>query len=136
MADEPFQLHWPVKKVHISQKFKRSRHKKHDGLDLTHYRGAPILAAHSGYVIYTGSQYSGYGKMVIVEFDNTWATLYAHLNKIKVKEGDRVQVGDRIGTMGRTGRATGTHLHFEVLKNKVPIDPLSLLSPQRNLVRN
>ncbi|MCB0391500.1 MAG: M23 family metallopeptidase [Bdellovibrionales bacterium] len=128
-----FYLQWPVGKVRISQTFRPHRNKKHEGVDLTHYFNAPIYAAHEGYVVYVGNEYSGYGKMIILQYSNKWATLYAHLNKIEVKEGQVVERGELIGRMGKTGRVTGTHLHFELLKNKVPIDPMDFLPYNRSV---
>lgn len=132
-----FQLQWPVSRVRLTQKFKRWP--RHEGIDLGGYMGMPILAAHEGVVIYAGKAFQGYGKMVILEYDREWATLYSHMTEISVSEGMILNPGDPIGTMGRTGRATGVHLHFELIQNKQPIDPLpvirrnSLLSPQRAL---
>jgi murein DD-endopeptidase MepM/ murein hydrolase activator NlpD len=81
----------------------------------------------SGTVIYTGREFKGYGKMVLIESGEGWATLYAHFDKILVSEGQRIHKGEVIGAMGRTGRATGVHLHFEIRKNRGPVDPLPLL---------
>ncbi|MNT63355.1 Murein DD-endopeptidase MepM [compost metagenome] len=65
--------------------------------------------------------------MILVESGNGWATLYAHFDKILVSEGQKVRKGEILGAMGRTGRATGVHLHFEIRKNRGPVDPLPLL---------
>ena len=130
---QDFYLQWPVGKVKLSQAFRPHRNPKHDGLDLTHYLNAPIYSAHEGFVVYTGSSYRGYGKMIIVQYNDRWATLYAHLNKIEVREGEIVERGQKIGRMGKTGRATGVHLHFELLKNKLPVDPLDYLPYNRTL---
>ncbi len=65
--------------------------------------------------------------MILVESGNGWATLYAHFDKILISEGQKVRKGEVLGAMGRTGRATGVHLHFEIRKNRGPIDPLPLL---------
>lgn len=96
-------------------------------------KGSAILAAHEGRVIYTGSGFTGYGNMVMIEWDSNWATLYAHLNHIDVKEGQWVRQGQVIGGMGRTGRATGVHLHFELIRNKQPVDPLNYLQQSETL---
>ena len=125
--DSDFELTWPVKNVKISQPYRPRRNKSHQGLDLRGARNTPILAAHPGRVIYVGQGFRGYGKMVMVEYNGKWASLYAHLNQIHVRQGDYVNIGDAIGGMGRTGRATGVHLHFELLKNKLPVDPLNYL---------
>ena len=65
--------------------------------------------------------------MIILEFDEEWATLYAHLDSLSVKEGNIVERGDRVGRMGDSGRATGVHLHFELIKDKQPVNPLEYL---------
>lgn len=129
-----FNLAWPVRHVRINQHYAPPRNRRHQGIDLGGGRGTPILAAHEGIVVYTGNKFSGYGKMVLIEFDSRWATLYAHLDDIDVREGQRIYQGDQIGKMGRTGRATGVHLHFEVMRNKVPVDPLRYLMPIDNIV--
>jgi murein DD-endopeptidase MepM/ murein hydrolase activator NlpD len=131
----PFRLQWPVRKMSLSRGFKDggSRRKTHLGLDIRGRRGDPIFAAHDGVVIYAGSGFRGYGKMIILEYDDTWATLYGHLNSFKVKTGDEVSSGALLGTMGRTGRASGVHLHFELIRNKTPIDPEPLLKFSRGV---
>ncbi len=127
---------WPVQKGRITQKFK-TRSKKHDGLDISGRKNTPILAAESGRVLYVGREFNGYGKLIIVEHQgDRWASFYAHLNGFRVREGQRVFKGQTIGYMGRTGRATGVHLHFEIRHNLRPVNPLNLLGPQSLLSRN
>lgn len=120
-------LDWPVDEARMTRGYLPNRKRPHLGLDLASPKGTPILSAHNGLVIYTGRDFKGFGKMVLIEGANGWATLYAHLDKIQVKEGLRVLQGQRIGTMGRTGRATGVHLHFELRKARGPVDPLLYL---------
>ena len=122
-----FKLYWPVKTVRVNRGYK-SGGKPHQGVDLGGLKGTPILAAHEGVVVYTGRDFRGYGNMVLIEFDREWATLYGHLNEIAVDEGRIVKPGDPIGSMGRTGHATGVHLHFELIKDKTPVDPLPYLT--------
>ena len=123
-----FSLTWPVDSVRLTQLFASpSSGGSHQGVDLKGRRGTPIRAAHGGVVVYTGQDYRGYGKMVLVEFSKRWASLYAHLDSISVKEGEKVYRGDVIGRMGDSGRTTGVHLHFELMKNKQPVDPLRYL---------
>jgi murein DD-endopeptidase MepM/ murein hydrolase activator NlpD len=123
----PFKLFWPVGGIHINRGFRPSDDPHHEGLDLGGKRGTPILAAHDGIVIYAGNGFSGYGNMILIEFDHEWATLYGHLDGYAVKEGRIVSAGDPIGSMGATGHATGVHLHFELMHNRLPVDPLPLL---------
>lgn len=99
----------------------------HWGLDLANHRGTPILSAEEGTVIYTGTGFRGYGKLVVIEHNDEWATLYAHLDKITVKEGQVVRKGQRLGGMGRTGRSSGVHLHFEIRYRRQPVNPLAYL---------
>ena len=117
---------WPVDRARLTQGFQVGK-KVHWGVDLAGPKGTPILAAERGVVVYTGSGFRGYGKLVVVEHGTEWATLYSHLSKISVKEGQTVQQGQVLGGMGRTGRASGVHLHFEIRKNRQPVNPLALL---------
>ncbi|HWU42654.1 MAG TPA: M23 family metallopeptidase, partial [Bdellovibrio sp.] len=118
---------WPVDSARMTRGFLPMKRKPHLGIDLAAPKGTPILAAQEGTVIYAGREFRGYGKMVIIESGEGWATLYAHFDKILISEGQKVHKGEVIGAMGRTGHATGVHLHFEIRHNKGPIDPLPLL---------
>lgn len=129
-----FRLYWPVNNVRINRGFRPASAPRHEGLDLGGKKGAPILAAHEGRVIYAGRDFKGYGNMVLIEFNREWATLYGHLNAITAREGMIVKPGDPIGTMGRTGHATGVHLHFELIRNRVPVDALPFLSTKNSRI--
>lgn len=98
----------------------------HAGIDFAAGYGSTIRAADSGRVIFAG-WYGGYGYTVIIDHGEGVATLYAHTSKLYVNEGQSVQLGDAIATVGSTGLSTGPHLHFEVRKNGEPVDPLSYL---------
>lgn len=131
--EENIAIRWPVNNVRITQRYRPISNPKHKGIDLGGYRGMPIYSAHSGKIIYAGRAFRGYGNMVLVEFDETWASLYAHLQKIKVRTGQMITPGTLVGTMGKTGRATGVHLHFELIHKKEPIDPLAYLTARETL---
>lgn len=118
---------WPVDSARLTRGYLPNKKRPHLGLDLAAPRGTPILASKGGTVIYTGREFRGFGKMVLVESGDGWATLYAHLDRIVVSEGQRINQGEVLGEMGRTGRATGYHLHFEIRKQRGPVDPLPLL---------
>ncbi|MES2768114.1 MAG: M23 family metallopeptidase [Bdellovibrionota bacterium] len=138
IVDE-LKLRWPVSSPRITQGFKAgSKRSRHQGIDLGGSKNTPILAAHDGKVIYTGRDFQGYGKLVIVESPNGYATFYAHLNTINTREGKWVMAGEKIGGMGRTGRATGVHLHFELRIAEVAVDPSSYFKGNRqaNRTRN
>jgi murein DD-endopeptidase MepM/ murein hydrolase activator NlpD len=119
----------------MTRGFMPNKRRPHLGLDLAANKGTSILASRGGVVIYRGRDFRGFGKMILVESGDGWATLYAHLDKYMVAEGQRVSMGDLIGQMGRTGRATGVHLHFEIRRNKRPVDPLALLPRVPSLAR-
>lgn len=122
-------LRWPVQSPRVTQGFKTgSKKHRHQGLDLGGTKNTPVYAAHDGKVIYTGRGFHGYGKLIIIESPYGYATFYAHLNTINTKEGKFVTGGEKIGGMGRTGRATGVHLHFELRIAEVAVDPSSYLT--------
>ncbi|MCK4923537.1 MAG: M23 family metallopeptidase [Spirochaetes bacterium] len=98
----------------------------HAGIDIANRIGTPVHASQSGKVIFSG--YKGtYGKTVILSHQQGYSTVYGHLDKILVKKGQVVRQGDKIGTVGNTGRSTGPHLHFEIQRHRRIIDPLKLL---------
>lgn len=100
----------------------------HKGLDIANNASPNILAADSGKVIIAGwPDGYGYGNRVMIDHGNGYKTLYAHLSSIYVVPGQSVNRGDAIGKMGTTGRSTGIHLHFEVIKNGVYLNPLTVL---------
>lgn len=125
-------FNWPVDDARLTRGYFTQGKRGHWGLDLANRRGTPILAAESGVVIYTGKGFRGYGNLIVIEHNEEWATLYSHLHRIKVKQGQSVKRGETIGTMGRTGRATGVHLHFEIRHNRKPVNPLAHLPEVTN----
>ncbi len=125
---------WPVKGT-VSSRFGkrylrgRGRH-FHEGIDIAARKGTPVKSARSGHVVYATNKISGYGNMVIVQHADSFSTVYAHLTKILVKKGQFVSRSQLVGTVGRTGRSTGHHLHFEVRSSRRPIDPMPVLYEQ------
>jgi len=115
-------LIWPVDGVVVSSFGIRSG-VMHNGLDIAAPEGAPIRAALGGVVIYSDGKQRGYGNMIIIEHSNDLITVYAHNKENLVREGDRVKQGQVIGTVGKTGRASGFHVHFEVRHHRQPVDP-------------
>lgn len=99
----------------------------HNGLDLANVPGTAIRAAGSGRVVHIESQIGNYGKFIILRHDAGFQTLYAHLSSFDVRVGQFVYQGDIIGRMGNTGRSTGPHLHFSVIRNGRFVDPLNYL---------
>lgn len=100
----------------------------HKGIDIANKDAPNILAADAGKVIVAGwPDNFGYGNRVIIDHGNGYWTLYAHMARVYVSAGQTVRRGDAIGKMGSTGRSTGTHLHFEVIRNGVYLNPLDVL---------
>lgn len=98
----------------------------HSGLDIATKKGTKIKAAAGGTVVFAG--YSGaYGNVVKISHGSGIKTYYAHCSKLYVKTGDTVSAGDVIAAVGSTGRSTGNHLHFEVVKNGVSVNPQNYL---------
>jgi murein DD-endopeptidase MepM/ murein hydrolase activator NlpD len=95
----------------------------HLGVDIANSIGKPVYAADDGYVMLAGTDTWGYGQQIVLNHGNGFKTRYAHLSKILVKAGQSVKRGEKIGLVGSTGRSTGPHLHFEIIKNGVAIDP-------------
>lgn len=100
--------------------------KMHKGIDLAANRGTRILAADSGVVKFAGWK-GGYGYCVIIDHQNGYETLYGHCSKLLADVGDNVTRGDLIAEVGSTGASTGNHLHFEVHKNGVAVNPVQYL---------
>ncbi len=102
----------------------------HRGLDFAAPEGTKVTAVGAGLVVWAGER-SGFGELVEINHGNGLSTRYGHNEKLLVKAGDIVHKGDAIALMGSTGRSTGTHLHFEVLKNGAQVDPLKYIGALR-----
>ncbi|SKB81839.1 M23 family metallopeptidase [Daejeonella lutea] len=110
-----------------SDPVRRGRVEFHPGIDFKGRRGDAVKSTADGKVIIAG-WFQGYGKCVKIRHKNNLETLYGHLSKVNVKEGQIVNTGQVIGQVGSTGHSTGNHLHYEVRKNGKPINPGSYLS--------
>jgi len=120
---------WPVRGGAILSYFDDPRKgHRHAGLDIRGERGQEIVAARAGRVVYSGDKLSGYGKLVILDHGDGLQTLYAHGLELLVRVGDAVEKGQPIARVGRTGNATTEHCHFEIRKDRLPVDPLPYLS--------
>jgi len=122
-------LRWPTKGT-LTSRFGRRGSRMHDGIDIGAKEGTPVYAAASGEVVYSDQRLSGYGKLIIIRHSRDMFTAYAHNQRNLVRKGDRVKGGDVIARVGKTGRASGPHLHFEVRRGSTPVDPLAYL-PRR-----
>ncbi|HOQ82826.1 MAG TPA: LysM peptidoglycan-binding domain-containing protein [Candidatus Syntrophosphaera thermopropionivorans] len=111
---------------YVSSEFGLRRGRPHKGIDIANKTGTPIYAAMDGVVLFAGRQ-NGYGNVVIVEHPDFIMTVYAHNEINLVREGDNVVQGQQIATMGATGNATGSHLHFEYRVKGNAINPRKVL---------
>jgi murein DD-endopeptidase MepM/ murein hydrolase activator NlpD len=123
----PGRFVWPLEGP-ITSRFgvRRSGGRRHQGIDIDAERGAPIRAAADGRVVFAGKR-RGYGRLVILSHEDGYATWYAHGRSLRVRAGEKVRRGEVIATVGRSGWATGSHLHFEVRHRGRPIDPFLVL---------
>ena len=103
--------------------------KMHLGIDFPAPAGTPVLATATGRAerVYTHGDHNSYGNHIILQHDEVYQTLYAHLSEIAVEPGQIVEEGDTIGYVGSTGRSTNDHLHYEVLEKGVRVDPKDFL---------
>jgi murein DD-endopeptidase MepM/ murein hydrolase activator NlpD len=101
--------------------------RRHDGIDISALTGTVVRAAASGKVVYSDNKMKGYGNLIIIEHQDNFFTIYAHNEENLVKEEVFVKQGDAIALVGKTGNATGPHLHFEIRKGSEPLDPLRFL---------
>jgi murein DD-endopeptidase MepM/ murein hydrolase activator NlpD len=116
---------WPVEGP-VSSTFGRRRSGWHRGIDITAERGGPVFASAPGVVVVSAVE-PRYGRVVKIEHDDGFLTVYAHNEENLVHLGTRVAAGDVIATIGRTGRATAYHLHFEIRRDGAVYNPLYLL---------
>ncbi len=98
--------------------------RRHTGVDFIGKKGTPIYATADGTVAGNVQGMSGYGTMVLINHGNGYQTLYGHLSKKSVRAGQKVKRGEIIGYLGSTGLSSGTHLHYEVIKNGIKVDPI------------
>jgi murein DD-endopeptidase MepM/ murein hydrolase activator NlpD len=104
-----------------------SGQRRHDGIDISALTGTTVRAADSGKVVYSDNKMKGYGNLIIIEHQDHFFTIYAHNEENLVKEEVLVKQGDAIAKVGKTGSATGPHLHFEIRKGSEPLDPMQFL---------
>lgn len=122
----------PVEKGWISSYFGlrkdpiSGRKTRHEGLDFASKRGSNVIAVASGVVVFSGRR-AGYGRMVEIDHGNGLVTRYAHNAENLAAVGDVVTKGQAIALVGASGRATGPHVHFEVLRDERPLNPMNFI---------
>ena len=124
----------PIDGARLSSGFGKRKHpilgytKMHKGLDFAAPRGTPIYAAGNGTVEYAGKK-GAYGNYVRIRHNSDYSTAYAHMKRVNTRKGRRVTQGQVIGYVGTTGRSTGPHLHYEILRGKRQVNPLRVKMP-------
>jgi len=119
---------WPTNGGYVSSNMGYRWGRMHKGMDIARPSERSIKSVDNGVVVSTGNRGDGYGNKVIIDHQNGYRTLYAHLDSISVQPGQTVPRGAKIGVMGSTGDSTGVHLHIEVTKNGKHIDPRNVLA--------
>lgn len=116
-------VQYPVDTMKITQNYRFY----HPGLDIDGTTGDTIRPVMKGKVIEAGKSKIGYGNYIVIDHENGYRSLYAHLSKIEVSVGNSVTLETEIGKMGSTGRSSGDHLHLEVYEGEKRINPLTIL---------
>jgi murein DD-endopeptidase MepM/ murein hydrolase activator NlpD len=123
---------WPVHGGAVLSYFGAPRRShRHSGIDIAGKSGDHVLAARDGVVVYSGASMRGYGKTVILDHGGGVRSLYAHNSKLLVNNGERVQRGQTIARVGRSGNASTEHCHFEIREHDVAQDPMRYVRPMR-----
>ena len=120
---------WPVEGP-VNSPYGQRNGKMHDGIDLGGDEGDPIYAAAAGEVVYS-EKLGGYGNLIVIKHEDGFFTAYAHNEKNLVDKGDSVKQGQSIAKLGRTGNASGDHLHFEIRDESGTYDPEDFLPERR-----
>ena len=129
ISENTNEFFWPVLSTEITSKYGKRVHpisnkeKIHNGIDIKAVTGAAVMSSVDGTVTYAGRN-GGYGNFIEVRRKDGLTVRYAHLNKINTVVGNNVKMGDKIGEVGSTGVSTGSHLHFEVLKDGNSVNPM------------
>lgn len=123
----PGKWNWPLANVTVTSEFGKRGRRFHEGIDLRARLGTPVYAAQDGEVIYSGNRIKGYGNMVVVRHSKGLFSIYAHHSRNLVKKGDQVRRGQQLALSGKTGRSSGPHLHFEVRRGVLALNPRAVL---------
>jgi murein DD-endopeptidase MepM/ murein hydrolase activator NlpD len=122
-----FAASWPVQGPVLSGFGPKGQGLNNDGINIGAPKGAPVLAAASGIVVYAGNEMKGFGNLILIRHQGGWVTAYAHLDRILVNKDAVVAQGDMIGTVGKTGNVPSPQLHFETRYDGKPVDPKSVI---------
>ena len=119
---------WPVEGEVITEFGPAARGVHNDGVNIAANEGAPVRASARGTVAFVGREIKSFGTLVLVKHEGGIITAYAHLGDVMVREGDVIDAGQQIATVGLTGKVDSPQLHFEIRKSREPVDPRSLIA--------
>ena len=118
---------WPVRGKILSNYGAKTNGLFNDGINIGAAVGTAVVAAENGVVAYAGNEVKGMGNLIIIQHSDGWMTVYAHMDSISLRRGARVNVGNKIGTVGKTGKVDKPQLHFEIRKGTKAYNPLQYL---------
>lgn len=118
---------WPVRGRVLSAYGAKGDGLFNDGINIAAARGTTVGAAENGVVAYAGNEVKGMGNLIIIQHSGGWMTVYAHLDSMTVRRGNKVSVGQKIGTVGETGKVDEPQLHFEIRKGTKAYNPSTYL---------
>ncbi len=118
---------WPVRGKILSDFGTKPNGLVNDGINISAARGTPVGAAENGVVAYAGNEVKGMGNLVILQHADGWMTVYAHMDSMSVRRGARVNVGQKVGAVGSTGKVDRPQLHFEIRKGTKAYNPASYM---------
>ncbi|MBL9067318.1 MAG: LysM peptidoglycan-binding domain-containing M23 family metallopeptidase [Sphingopyxis sp.] len=121
---------WPLNGPILARFGPLAPGKVSDGINIAAAAGTPIRAAADGVVAYAGDQIGVYGGLILINHGGGWVSAYGHAARIDVQRGQAVRSGDVIGRAGATGQVQTSQLHFQLRKNRIPVDPMKQLPPR------
>lgn len=121
---------WPLNGPILARFGPLAPGKVSDGINIAAAAGTPIRATANGVVAYAGDQIGVYGGLILINHGGGWVSAYGHAGRIDVKRGQSVRMGDVIGRAGATGQVQTSQLHFQLRKNRIPVDPMKQLPPR------
>jgi murein DD-endopeptidase MepM/ murein hydrolase activator NlpD len=121
---------WPLDGTLLSRFGSKGGGKVNDGINIAAQSGTQVRSAGKGVVVYSGNEIGVFGGLILIDHGDGWVTAYGHLGQLQVARGDKVSAGQPIGNVGETGYVSEPQLHFEIRKDRIPVDPVSKLSRQ------
>lgn len=130
-AGQPLHFGWPARGAVLRQYGRTENGHVNNGLDISASMGSPVFAAEDGHVAYTGTHISVLGGVILIQHTQGWTSVYGHLDKIRVKQGDFVKKGEVIASAGESGNTPRPQLHFEIRHGLKAVNPARLLPSRK-----